>query len=369
MGLFSRQKCQTENAREDSHAETGNILFIVLSLVRSKKNGGVLALTESEIQSEIENLMMIGTIQFDNQNLTFNTPGFLSFRSTLKEEFGIRESSHVRGSLFDTKIVKQDKYCVEIKRITVLLTKDCLLFQAADPSYILISIDLSCTAKVIATIRTQYQPLFRIACRGKDSAWISNNKCITLVDIKGIVHDTVTTPCQHLPQDISVTRQKEIIYSDNVSRAIKIIKREKSKTLLSTPWKWEPLGLHCTKSEDILVNIRKNRKHKIVRYRGKKIIQEVYKDKSNNLIFRKGAYVLMLAENNNGDICVSDLNAELVVVVNRKEGVRFRYDGAQAKRRKSFDPRCIMTDSRSQIIVTDVYNDLSTYSKPKRKLA
>ena len=31
--------------------------------------------------------------------------------------------------------------------------------------------------------------------------------------------------------------------------------------------------------------------------------------------------------------------------------------GAQAKRRKSFDPRCIVTDSRSQIIVTDVYND------------
>ena len=65
----------------------------------------------------------------------------------------------------------------------------------------------------------------------------------------------------------------------------------------------------------------------------------------------------MLAENNNGDICVSDLNAELVVVVDRSGGVRFRYDGAQSKRRKSFDPRCIVTDSRSQVIVTDVYND------------
>ena len=31
--------------------------------------------------------------------------------------------------------------------------------------------------------------------------------------------------------------------------------------------------------------------------------------------------------------------------------------GAQAKRRKSFDPRCIVTDFRSQITVTDVYND------------
>ena len=51
----------------------------------------------------------------------------------------IRESSDVRCSLFDTKVVKQDKYCLEIKRIRVLLTKDCLLLQAADPSCILLS--------------------------------------------------------------------------------------------------------------------------------------------------------------------------------------------------------------------------------------
>lgn len=37
LGLFSNQKFQTENAREDSQTETGNILLIVLSLVRSMK--------------------------------------------------------------------------------------------------------------------------------------------------------------------------------------------------------------------------------------------------------------------------------------------------------------------------------------------
>ena len=102
LGLFSRQKCQTENAREDSQTETGNILFIVLSLERSNKNSSGVALTASGIQSEIENFMMIRTIQFNDQNLTIYTPGFLSFRSTSKEEFGIRENSHVRCSLFDT---------------------------------------------------------------------------------------------------------------------------------------------------------------------------------------------------------------------------------------------------------------------------
>ena len=72
LGLFSKQKCQTENAREDSQTETGNILFIVLSLVHSMKKVSVVDLTASGIQSEIENLMMIGTIQFDNQNTWYS---------------------------------------------------------------------------------------------------------------------------------------------------------------------------------------------------------------------------------------------------------------------------------------------------------
>jgi sugar lactone lactonase YvrE len=42
-----------------------------------------------------------------------------------------------------------------------------------------------------------------------------------------------------------------------------------------------------------------------------------------------------------------------MVVVNKSGRVRFRYDGTAARRKESFDPRHIVTDSMSQIIVAD----------------
>lgn len=64
-----------------------------------------------------------------------------------------------------------------------------------------------------------------------------------------------------------------------------------------------------------------------------------------------------MAENINGDICVSDNNSDTVVVLNKAGIVQFRYDGKPAGRKKSFDPRYIATDALGLIIVTDFNND------------
>ncbi|XP_078327995.1 uncharacterized protein LOC111117834 [Crassostrea virginica] len=64
-----------------------------------------------------------------------------------------------------------------------------------------------------------------------------------------------------------------------------------------------------------------------------------------------------MSENNNGDVCVSDVNADTVVVVEKTGRVRFRYDGTPATIEESFDPRGIVTDALSQIIVTDINNN------------
>ena len=66
---------------------------------------------------------------------------------------------------------------------------------------------------------------------------------------------------------------------------------------------------------------------------------------------------MFMSENNNGDVCVSDLNADTVIVVDKTGRVRFRYDGTQARREKSFDPRNIVIDALSQIIVSDFNNN------------
>nr|XP_022311433.1 uncharacterized protein LOC111116737 [Crassostrea virginica] len=216
--------------------------------------------------------------------------------------------------------------------------------------------------RVIATIPTTYDLLCGVACVGEAEAWIyGRNKTITRIDIHGAVKDTVTTFCRYGPNGIGVTRGRELIYSDDDSKTVNIVRDGKTETLITAPKDWTPEELCCTRSGDILVHVYNitgpQIKNKIIRYRGKKIKQEISIDRKGNPIFEDGDDSLFMSEKNNGDVCVSDVNADTVVVVDKTGRVRFRYDGTPARRKKSFAPTGIVTDSLSQIIVTDINND------------
>ena len=98
------------------------------------------------------------------------------------------------------------------------------------------------------------------------------------------------------------------------------------------------MGIVLHKNGDILVNVHNGKKNKILRYEELEITQEMEKDENRKPIFEEGKYMfpLCLTENNNGDICVSDLTADKVVAVTRSGGVRFRYNGTTAKRKAPF---------------------------------
>ncbi|XP_078328828.1 uncharacterized protein LOC111113786 [Crassostrea virginica] len=215
---------------------------------------------------------------------------------------------------------------------------------------------------VIATIPTNYKPLLGVACVGEAETWIyGNNKTITRTDIHGTVRDTVTTPCLQFPGGISVNKGRELIYSDHDRGTLKIVRHGKFETLITAPWGWTPWKLCCTCSGDILVHMYKGTgpqtKNKIIRYQGQTITQKINKDRQGSPIFNDGTYPLNMSENNNGDVCVSDANADTVVVVNKPGRVRFRYDGTQARPKKAFGHRGIVTDALSQIIVADCNNN------------
>lgn len=86
--------------------------------------------------------------------------------------------------------------------------------------------------------------------------------------------------------------------------------------------------------------------------------QEIYKDENGEPIFEEGKemHCLCFMENNNGDICISDDNADVMIVVNLAGKVRFRYDGKPARKNNQFSPRNIVTDSLNQIIIADYSN-------------
>nr|XP_022303444.1 uncharacterized protein LOC111111011 [Crassostrea virginica] len=215
--------------------------------------------------------------------------------------------------------------------------------------------------RVIATIPTNYN-LLGVACVREAETWIyGDDKTITRIDIHGTVRDTVTTPCLQCPGGISVTKWRELIYSDQNRGTVNIVRHGKSGTLITAPRGCTPGKLCCTSSGDILVHMYKGTgpqtKNKIIRYQGQNIKKEFNKDGKGNPIFKDGQYSLFMSENNNGDICVSDGNADTMVVVDKKGRVRFLYDGSPARREKPFNPRDIVTDVLSQIIVTDYNNN------------
>ncbi|XP_062591525.1 uncharacterized protein LOC134277039 [Saccostrea cucullata] len=95
--------------------------------------------------------------------------------------------------------------------------------------------------------------------------------------------------------------------------------------------------------------------YKIVRYEGQTIKQEIEKDDQGNPLYEAGEKMLFVTENNNGDICASDVNGKIVVVVNKAGKLRYRYKGQQTMR-VQFEPSTIVTDSAGCIIIEDVGN-------------
>eukprot|EP00105_Crassostrea_gigas_P007410 XP_011421640.1 PREDICTED: uncharacterized protein LOC105324280 [Crassostrea gigas] len=210
--------------------------------------------------------------------------------------------------------------------------------------------------KVVASISTRYKPLHRVACVEENEAWVSGDtKTITRLDVQKYVKETVATNCHRFTNDISVTTQGDLIYSDYENKTVNIVREGKTEALFTTPPGWHPCNLFATKAGDILVNISRGLKNKILRHQGEDISQEIENNDLGKSIFAEGSYSLYLTENSHGDVCVSDLNARSVISVARSGRVRFRYKGASRKR--SFDPQCIVTDSLNQIIVTDYSND------------
>ena len=94
-----------------------------------------------------------------------------------------------------------------------------------------------------------------------------------------------------------------------------------------------------------------------MKYRGETITQEFDEEIDGSKIFTEGVNMLYLCESNNRDICVTDSNADTVVVMDKIGRVRFRYNGSVSMTSKSFSPRYIVTDALSHIIITDYAND------------
>ncbi|XP_062608052.1 uncharacterized protein LOC134269881, partial [Saccostrea cucullata] len=116
--------------------------------------------------------------------------------------------------------------------------------------------------------------------------------------------------------------------------------------------RYTPNGIAACRSGSILVSLWNHQVHdrslgKVLKLSqtGSKLL-EIETDK-NRPLFICPTYI---AENRNGDICVSDVNA--VVVTDAGGLLRFRYTGTQSD--PQFDPYGICCYSRKNIIIADM---------------
>ncbi|XP_078309423.1 uncharacterized protein LOC111107876 [Crassostrea virginica] len=84
--------------------------------------------------------------------------------------------------------------------------------------------------------------------------------------------------------------------------------------------------------------------------------QEIQFDEEGRSLFTPGDLALFVEENKNSDLCVSDCQARIVLVMDRCGDVRTRYGGGHVG--DKFNPSCLATDSSCRVLVTDTGNDL-----------
>ncbi|XP_061168896.1 uncharacterized protein LOC133178164 [Saccostrea echinata] len=237
--------------------------------------------------------------------------------------------------------------------------------QLLDEPETVTTIDTSCFKYYLETV----------ACLSDEAIWaIGDDSTMKLFSMKqgslfesirtmnffsisqGSLLKSITTRSWNRPWDIAVIKSGDLVYTDYDDKTVNIVKNEKIEEIIRLQ-NWKPSCICNSSSGDLLVTMEKDdrKQSKVVRYSGSTQKQTIQFDDEGKPLYSSGGYEIKhISENKNLDICVSDLSAKAIVVVNQSGKLRFRYTGHTPFAMKDlFKPRGITTDSQSHILTAD----------------
>nr|XP_034305525.1 uncharacterized protein LOC105342785 [Crassostrea gigas] len=221
---------------------------------------------------------------------------------------------------------------------------------------------------IITEIISEYGPnkICDVSCLSNEEIWTrGDGDMLRLYNLQGELVKSLQTKSGNYPNDLTVTRSGDLVYTDYDDRTVNIVKNTQIQTVINLQgwiwgltWGWRPLSVCSTSSGDLLVvmNGEYDQKTKVIRYSGSTEKQIIEFDDKGKSLYSPGGTTKNISENKNLDICVSDSGARAVVVVNQAGKLRFIYTGPTSTTKGNFKPCGITTDSQGRILTVDSNN-------------
>ncbi|XP_056002489.1 uncharacterized protein LOC130049217 [Ostrea edulis] len=212
--------------------------------------------------------------------------------------------------------------------------------------------------RLAVTIKTGYIYLTSVSCLNEDQVWTrGDNEIMKLLNLQSKLLISIKTKSGNRPWDIAVTRDGDLVYTDNHNDTVNLVKNKQIHTVITLQG-WEPRNLCSTASDDLLVTMISDDREqsKIVRYSDSTEKQTIQFDDQGRALYSCDP-IKYIIENRNLDICVADNGARAEVVVNQSGKLRFRYTGHPSNTKQAFTLHGIATDSQSHILAADCQNN------------